>query len=708
MSHSQPRRRQVLQALLSLLGASLLPDCTGSEGSSSTSPAPSSSPTGASSTTQPPPSGGKVVELALSSSVGGKRLPWTVGHFFREGDVPTGMALAADVEDFQAVVRNRWPDGSIKYAVLSGQCDFTAGEVRTVALQRIGKVSETKALSLADLEAKAVNVSVRVGDFGTVQLATALATPHRQLLSGPVASEWQFRLPVDTQLTVWFYVRLYSGGRIEFMVSIENGWFDYAGAINKKARLVVTVDDQTAFDSLEPVDIKHHARIVCAKGHSGKLWIGGDPEVIPAHDAAYLQLTRAVPAYQTSTIQASLLDAQAQSYVPLAQHDLPGNDLGGGGDSPGIGWLPRWDAAYVVSADPRAYRTVLVDSLASGAWSYHRRDAATGNVVSYGAFPTVRLQADIGANESYGGRTFFSGQYGSDWDISHGWPPGYLAYLLTGDYWHLEELHFAVMWVHYMLNVTARGNEKGLMVSGLQTRGVAWAWRNCGLCATMLPDAEDERKNLIAALAASFAWMPTFHTNTLGYILEPDQYGWGDPEGSRPWMTDYVTGTLSWLIDLKLFSGQGLEDANRLMTWLGNGLVQRMSDGTNPKGWHWEYQTGSPPITSAAWPYYQKDLCPDWGQAFALAFQRPNGSDLDDGVLHEMNYGDPYNLPSWPVKKAFGANYFEYAMSALAMCVNRNVEGAATAFSRILASSNYEQCRQALSGDPRWGIAPRS
>ncbi|MGC4116277.1 MAG: hypothetical protein QM765_17210 [Myxococcales bacterium] len=652
--------------------------------------------------------GEPIVTFSLASSLGGTLLPWTLGHFFHKGDVPSGLQLVADVDEFQAQVRNRWPDGSVKFAVLSGRCDLVGGTPRKVTLKTAAQAPAPAALTESDLIAAVPDLSVKVGGFGTVALATALGQPFRTLLSGPVASEWQYRLPVDDQLTVWLYVRLYKGGRIECLAGVENGWFDYTGAINKPARVVVTASGQTLYDSGSDLDLKHHTRIAAATGHSGKVWLGGDPAVVPGHDPAYLQRSGAVPAFQAQGISSKTLDALSQSYVPFAQHDLPGNNLGGGGDDPGIGWLPRWDACCVVSGDARAYRAVLVNSLASGAWSYHRRERATGEVVSYAAHPEERLLGDHGSDPAYGGRAFYSGQYGSDWDISHAWPPGYLAYVLTGDWWHLEELHFAVKWVHYILNVEGRDHDVGRMVRGIQSRGTGWAWRNCGLCAAILPDDEPERASLIRALEASFAWMPTYHTNTLGYILEPDQYGWGDPEGSRPWMTDYVTGSLAWVLDLELFGGQGLADAESLMTWLGNGLVQRMSDGTNPDGWHWECQIGSPPISAKPWPYYQADLFPTWGQAFSATFKRANGTDLDDAVIHEMNYGDPTNLPSWRPKTGFGANYFEYAMSALAACVNRGVAGAATAFSRITSATNYAQCRQALSDDPRWGVAPRN
>lgn len=654
------------------------------------------------------PLGNFVTSFKLTSSAGGTLLPWTMGHFFRQGDVPSGETLYADVDEFQAVIRNRWPDGSVKFAVLSGRCNLTAGVARNVQLTRVAASTQTP-ISLATLVAANPQISVQVGSFGTVNLSSVIGSPHRQLLAGPVCSEWQYRLPVDSQLTVWLYVRFYKGGRTEFMASVENGWFDFTGAINKPAQLVVSGGGSVLYDSGTSVDIKHHTRVICATGHSGKLWIGGDPGVIPAHDTSYLQRTGAVPAYQAQSVSAGTLNGLAQTYLPYAQHNLPGNSLGGGGAHPSIGWLPRWDACYVVSADARAYKSVLVNSFAAAAYSYHFRNAATGNVVAYADAPTTAIGSAAGSNSAYGGRAYYSGQYGTDWDISHAWIPGYTAYILTGDWWHLEELQFAVKWVHYTSNVSYRGNATGLMVRNLQTRGTAWALRNCAMAAAVTPDSDSERAAYCNAVGASLTWMRGYHTNGLGLFIEPDQAGWGDPGGQRTWMSDYVVGSLAWALDQKILSGQQLADAQAVMAWCGAGLVQRMSDGTNPNGWHWARQVYSPVVSSASFPQNQQqaNLDANWGVTFQRNFGRSNGTDLDNGVI----YGGATNekdLASFQVASTWGALYFEYAMNALAQCVNQGVPGAAVAFYRIRSASNYPTCRASLANDPTWGVGPRS
>jgi hypothetical protein len=651
-----------------------------------------------------------IIDLTLNSSAIGSMVPWTLGHGFAEGDIPSGFDIFADVPQFQSVIRNRWPDGSAKYAVLSGRCDFNSTS-RTVQLSA-GPVVSTSNITLSNLISIAPDISVQVGSFGTVTLASVINSPYRQLLAGATASEWQYRLPVDSQLCVWMYVRLYAGGAIEYLVSVENGYYDFTGATNKVARIIVTESGSTVkYDSLSAIDIRSHTRIVCTTGYSGKLWYGTTPaQVTPSHNTAYLQGSGLVPSFQAQTISNSTLNTLAQAYTPYGIANLPGNGLGGGGDHPSIGWLPRWDACYTVSGDSRAYKSALVNSFASAGYSYHYRNSTHFDVMRYSDAPTssVGLSANNGVT---GGRAFYSGQYGTDWDISHGWLPGAFAYLISGDYWHLEELQFAVKWVHYTSNVSYRGQATGLMVRNLQQRGVAWALRNCSMAATFTPDGDSERAAYANAVGASLSWLRDYHTNTLGLVLEPDQVSWGDPGGQRTWMSDYVVGTVSWILDLKLITDSTqVTKSNAFMTWLGDGLVQRMSGGSNANGWHFAYQTYSPVISDSSFPgnQNQANFDANWGEAFERKFGRANGTDLDTGYIKLEPGSNGHIIANWTNLNDFNAGYFPYAMSALAQCVNRGITGADTAFARITSATNYNTCRASLINDPRWGIGVRN
>lgn len=192
-------------------------------------------------------------------------------------------------------------------------------------------------------------------------------------------------------------------------------------------------------------------------------------------------------------------------------------------------------------------------------------------------------------------------------------------------------------------------------------------------------------------------------------MIEPDQVYWGDIGGERTWMSDYVVGSVAWALDLKIVAATHEADAAAFMQRIGEGLVQRMSDGSNPEGWHWAYQAYSPAVSALPFPenQTQSNFDANWGIAFERYAGRPNGTDLDDGYIHATNW-DSLGFEGMPVKEQFGGDYFEYAMCALAMCVNRQVPGAEAAFARITQAKNFAGCRGALTNDPRWGLMPRS
>src|SRR5436305_2330739 len=102
----------------------------------------------------------------LLSATGGTALPFTVGQALPQGQVPAGSALVADIPNFQFVAKNRWPDGSAKFAILSGRADLTANTWKTIGLS-VGSPPAAAAISTADLAATGVTASVQFGSFGT-------------------------------------------------------------------------------------------------------------------------------------------------------------------------------------------------------------------------------------------------------------------------------------------------------------------------------------------------------------------------------------------------------------------------------------------------------------------------------------------------------------------------------------------------------------
>src|SRR5262249_21748073 len=138
---------------------------------------------------------GAVTSFRLTSPIGGTLLPFTIGMPFKQGDIPAGQFISSDLQTFQADVRNRWPDGSVKFAVLSGQKTMTANQPSAVSVLRAGTSSGGPNLTEAALMALAPAASVTLSGFGTVALTGLLGAPVRSIL-GPLMSEFHYRSPV--------------------------------------------------------------------------------------------------------------------------------------------------------------------------------------------------------------------------------------------------------------------------------------------------------------------------------------------------------------------------------------------------------------------------------------------------------------------------------------------------------------------------------
>ena len=191
----------------------------------------------------------RLFTFKLVSEVTG-RLPFTIGQPFKRGDVPSGVGIVADCAEFQADIRNRWEDGSVKFAVLSGLADMTAGAAQPVTVAVGGAEQATGLTESALLTALGANdVTVKFSNVrdnkGVVLLADATCSlkacvgqdggvrpgagaAHSGLVrafTGPVMSEFHYYCKTgEAQLAVWFYVRLYRDKRIEVEIVVENGW----------------------------------------------------------------------------------------------------------------------------------------------------------------------------------------------------------------------------------------------------------------------------------------------------------------------------------------------------------------------------------------------------------------------------------------------------------------------------------------------------
>jgi hypothetical protein len=488
----------------------------------------------------------------LSSTLGAIDAPVSFGMALREGAFPATPGIAtAGLDAAQVEVLNRWPDGSAKFAVVSGRCTVPAGGTIGVTLRR-GTPAGGPALTEANLLASGVDATLQFAGGPVMTLSSlvgvaaaggsaGLATNGRvrQLASGPQMSAWLYaaRLSSTSAHVLGFMeVRYYGGNRVHVLPWVENGLTRVAGSAGQVGTLVFTLGGTSRF-SQSDVFVGAHCRVVAQNAQGVGHWAATAPDVYAAPDPVYLQGTGLVPPYhQRDTRGAGArLDALASTYSPAAYGQLTSSPRDSGGNATdngdfdagmaaagyhaGIGPLPEWDAFYLTSrADVRAWRAVVANALGYGRYGVHFRDELTlapvspadvpnktlsqASVVLYGAGGATRgvhAIADVGANQ-FGSAEVLPAPAGHDmgggqfllpeyWAQTHHPSAGYLAYLLTGHEYFLELNQMVAGTCFLRQNNVHRNYSSGWQLTHLETtRGAAWGLRSIFQAATLSRD----------------------------------------------------------------------------------------------------------------------------------------------------------------------------------------------------------------------------
>jgi len=523
-------------------------------------------------------------------------VPFTFGQVVAVGQMNRGEGLAARLDDgklipLQADIKATHADGSVRHVVVSGVLPaLAAGQVQTLQLVKAA-ASAKNALTLQNLAASGLtsNVTLKTNNVQyTASLADALAAPGAVAwLSGDVANEWIVSTPlraadgsVHPLLVARFAVRWYSGlgkqARVD--VIVENNKTFTAGAQNLTYDVNVEVGGRSIYNRTGLTHY-HHAR-----WHQSAWW---DASRVPAialqHNTDYLIATRAVSNYDRSVVpDESTLEAlgkkiTANNTGPMTIGPVV-SYMGTAGGRPDIGPLPSWSVLYLLSHDKRALDAMMAAADGASSWSIHYRDEKTGypvradndankrlsthmNLAHTGPLPVPRCAAGGSCSSPYSS------------DTSHQPSMVYLPYLLTGDYYYLEELQFWAAWNPLGTDPTNSGLGQGL-VRWQQLRGQAWSLRTLGHTAYITPDAHPLKDYFTKQLDNNLNYYhQTFVTGN------PNQLGVYDGTGekafrmnqSAPWQDDFFTWSFGYLAEL------GFTKATPILQWKAKFPVGRMT-----------------------------------------------------------------------------------------------------------------------------------
>lgn len=652
------------------------------------------------------------MQFTLLASKTVSKAPFALGFAFRRGDIPAGSGVGSTLAGLQVIPRSTWPDGSLKFAQLAGLADVTANTLQVVRLHRTDTPAAVgAALTLADLKKTGVTAEFGAGSLGSASFGAAdWDAPHTTWASGSQMSSWIFRKPFgsDAHLVAWLEVRLFAGGAVEVLPWVENGYLMVAGPTSKSATYTFKLGTTERFSSA--FDLPHHCRTPLIKGEALSYWLGDDPGVTPRHDVTYLQATELVPTYSARVAAngpAALGLVSAYSPLIQANFTYDGDAMPSTGYQEPIGLLPQHDVLYLTCDSTATYGAVLRNGYAAGRYPLHYRDEKTQRPPRFADYPNLTLHqdsrvSDLGSSTKSSYTPKPGGTMSLKWDCAHSPSVGYLAYLLTGRWYFMEQVQFAATldFLSKGDHPVLRDGSKNLVKAcfgAWQTRACAWQWRTLVQALTVTADSDTAlRKEFLASVEANIAY---FHAV---YVAQPNNpFGWIQPGESydygfgAPWQQDFVNAAVGYSACLGLpIAAASATKLDAFFRWKVRSSIMRLG----PKDGFWyvnatPYTIGISPVGGPDYEGGKGPWYPNDATVYKTSYTTvPDWFGSTEGVL----------APDKGEERAYRGNL----MTAMAYALRHGVSGAATAYLRLLQASNFYKTRQGFDTWPVWSVVP--
>ncbi len=539
--------------------------------------------------------------------------PTTISRFFAPGEIPAGQCASAVVEgapvETQCDAKTHWPDGSLQHAMLTFRASY--GE-KAVSVEFVpaeaplpGAGLDTEAMLSGEFDFSAIFEVETSDGYQWVDAREMLkAGMYRYWLQGPLVTQviveergaepgLDFLAGGYRSIHPIFILTFFKGHRgVRVEVVSEIAWFERLQTVKYSAKL------WTGAPGAEEVvyalsDYTHYPRTRWRKD----TWSGPALGRINVnHNLAYLVYSRILPNFDLSrTVGQAAIESELRNFAQANNSSAMGPDncskpggscmfytsFGATGGRGELGMIPRWDVRYLYTFDPRLYDVMIANANVSGHVPIHVRESAAGKVFHAAAAEPADANsrvASIDARPCFVSSWMGDASCGKDrlvyltkpsmgpWepDVAHQGAFAFVGYLITGDWYYLEEIYF---WASR--NVSApnpgncdycRGGTKenpgiyGVVNPYTNIRGVAWGIRPVVHAATFAPDGSPEKAyfrekafNTIASSEGRFSirdglvaqsteregvWK--FGFETLGYGLVNPFYSWWPAWGKGP------------------------------------------------------------------------------------------------------------------------------------------------------------------------------
>lgn len=549
-------------------------------------PSPPTLPPPATSPTPPPNNFGPANEILVGnpSAIAQAQYPLQIGRLFRRGEYAQCVqAIYANARlQTQVDVKNRYSDGSLKFAVISMVLPSSAAGVEeTIRFESASCASGGGLNAQQMLDQFDFDTRVAISKNG---VPTGQASARRMLsdasftrwTDGPVVTSVvlenhtakTYDLGIDglKALRPIFHVQFWPAlGQYKVRVVMEQS--DTSKLQSSTYAVQISTGASAPQIRYSNPNVVHSYATRWTKEYWSKT---APPPLNIKHGVAYLASTHGIPNYDPSITYSGAAKAALLAKWNTALKDLyaPGlwqKAMPSTGGRPDIGLFPAWHIAALYDGDARLWALSLEQANLAGAWPMHFRigqtrvfDEATGvaglgRVATRDAYPTQFMQDGnfyLNSNIVQAQDKFVTAPgwtaSANDWggDHAHTPDPFTLPYLATGDRFYLDQLQFWASWGLFVSNPSSAcwgsgRSPKDTVIHG-QTRGVAWTLRNRARAAFLSPDQTPEKAYFQRATENALHAMQGEHLAIAG--THPVQQWWAanrcatsSPNAMRYW-----------------------------------------------------------------------------------------------------------------------------------------------------------------------------
>jgi hypothetical protein len=518
------------------------------------------------------------ITITDKSGKGLTNYPLQFGRPFVQGEIVNipQLLLNGTPIPTQADVKNRYADGTVKYAIISAIVPAVPANGSVILSFKNQTVSNNTPLTKETMLSPQFNfdAAMKLYSGNTTQSASARAMltngDYTLWTSGPVAqtilladdsAERKYDIGFDTYRSI--RPRFYA----TFWPTLNKVTVRFVGENSN----VGTLEDVAYSLSLStgltnPVTVYTKSDVVHSflSRWTKTFWIGGAPEekVNIDNNLPYLIDTKYFPNFDTSVTVPGATIASSYAGWLASKHDL----FEGGawtkympttGGRDDIGLINAWAMRWLYSGDWRARTVALGQADLASAWPLHAREGSSskkidkaqtisglGLPISVYAYPTSWIPDNNGGMGTFILKspriTTNPKEYpptGNGWvpDGAHQPDAFYVQYVLTGDYYYLEE---SQMWasmsaLSYCVGATWCRGSAGMAGIEDQVRGDAWVFRNRANAALMTPDNMPVLKNFYTQITNDALAIWEGQMNITGTTLQNTaEWKWGKANGN--------------------------------------------------------------------------------------------------------------------------------------------------------------------------------